>query len=143
MQFLKALLSVIAGLAIGSAVNMGLIAISGHVIPPPAGADMTTAAGISAALPLLEPRHFLFPFLAHALGTLIGAYAAAKIAPASRWLPPMLVGAFFFFGGVVSARMIPAPTWFIAADLMLAYFPMAWIGYRLASPNRDTLAGGA
>ena len=27
--------------------------------------------------------------------------------------------------------MIPAPAWFIALDLIVAYIPMAWIGGRL------------
>lgn len=132
MQYLKALLAVIAGLVIGSIVNMGLIMLSGHVIPPPAGADITTTEGLKASLHLFEPKHFVSPFLAHAIGTLVGAFAAAKIAPRSRWIPAMAVGAMFFIGGVISARMLPAPTWFIATDLLLAYFPSAWLGLRLA-----------
>ena len=143
MHFLKALLAVIAGLIVGSVVNMGLITISADVIAPPSGADMTTAEGIKAALPLLEPKHFLFPFLAHAIGTLSGAFVAAKIAPRSGWIPPMTVGAFFFIGGVMAARMIPAPTWFIALDLLLSYFPMAWIGYWLAIQRRYKPTGVA
>ena len=132
MRFLKILLAVIAGLVVGSLVNMGLIMLSGHVIPPPAGADVTTAEGLKASIHLFEPKHFVFPFLAHALGTLVGAFVASKLAPRSGWIPAMTVGALFFLGGVISARMIPAPTWFIATDLLLAYFPAAWIGLRLA-----------
>ena len=56
------ILAVIAGMLLGGVVNMGLIQISGSVIPPPAGADMTTAEGIKAALPLLEPKHLFFLF---------------------------------------------------------------------------------
>ena len=135
MQFLKALLAVIVGLIIGSVVNMGLIMLSGHVIPPPAGVDVTTAEGVKASIHLLDPKHFFFPFLAHALGTLVGAFVASKLAPRSGWLPAMTVGALFFLGGVISARMIPAPGWFIATDLLLAYFPAAGLGFRLSRPR--------
>ena len=31
-----------------------------------------------------------------------------------------------------SPMLIPAPTWFVTVDLVFAYFPMAWIGQRLA-----------
>ena len=48
----------------------------------------------------------------------------------------LVVGAFFFVGGVMAARMIPAPGWFIAADLICAYFPFAWLGHWLARPRR-------
>jgi hypothetical protein len=27
--------------------------------------------------------------------------------------------------------MIPAPTWFIALDLLAAYLPMAWLGIQI------------
>ncbi|MGV8942426.1 MAG: hypothetical protein ACOH1P_12985, partial [Lysobacter sp.] len=93
---------------------------------------MTTAEGIRAALPQLAPRHFLFPFLAHALGALVGAFIAAKLASQYKLIGALIVGALFFVGGIMAARMIPAPTWFIAADLIGAYFPFAWLGYLLA-----------
>jgi len=135
MITLRLILAVVLGLVLGSAVNMALIMVSGAVIPPPAGADMTTAEGIRAALPLLEPRHFLFPFLAHALGTLVGAFVAARLSPGNKRAAALVVGALFFVGGVMAARMIPVPTWFIAVDLIGAYFPFAWLGYLLARPR--------
>ncbi|HTN17867.1 MAG TPA: hypothetical protein VL092_09320 [Chitinophagaceae bacterium] len=69
---LKNLIAVITGIIIGSIVNMALISVSSAVIPPPHGVDMKTAEGLKAAMHLLEPRHFVFPFLAHALGTFAG-----------------------------------------------------------------------
>ena len=137
MPILRLLLAIVAGLIAGSAVNMALVMAGGHIVAPPAGADMTTAEGIRAALPQLAPRHFLFPFLAHALGTLAGAFVAAKLA--SRYKPAagaLVVGVFFLAGGILAARMIPAPGWFIATDLACAYLPFAWLGYLLARPRR-------
>jgi hypothetical protein len=110
MTLLKLILAVVLGLVLGSVANMALVMASGHVIPPPSGADMTTPEGIRAALPQLLPRHFLFPFLAHALGTLVGAFIAARIAPDRKLLAALAVGACFFAGGVIASRMIPAPS---------------------------------
>lgn len=143
MSTLRFILAVVLGLVVGSAINMALITASGHVIPPPAGANMATAEGIRAALPQLEPRHFLFPFLAHALGTLVGAFSAAKLASRHKLTAALVVGALFFVGGILAARMIPAPTWFIAVDLIGAYIPFAWIGYLLARPRQQTPASVA
>ena len=42
---IKNILAVIAGLLVGSIVNMALITISGKVIPPPTDADITTMEG--------------------------------------------------------------------------------------------------
>lgn len=137
MLTLRIVLAVVAGLVLGSVVNMALITAGGHLVPAPAGADMTTAEGIRLALPQLQPWHFLFPFLAHALGTLVGAFAAARLAPKYRPVCALTVGALFFVGGILAARMIPAPVWFIALDLVGAYFPCAWLGYLLARPRQQ------
>ena len=143
MTILKLILAVVLGLVLGGITNMALVMASGHVIPPPAGADMTTAEGIRAALPQLEPKHFLFPFLAHAVGTFVGAFISAKIAPQHKLAGAMIVGSFFFVGGIMAARMIPAPTWFIATDLIGAYFPFAFLGFVLARPRIKRIASVA
>lgn len=132
MVILRSIVAVVAGVVLGSLVNMAFVMASGHVIPPPAGADMTTMEGLSAAMPLLEPRHFLFPFLGHALGTLVGAFVAAKISHSHALLCAGIVGAFFLVGGILASRMIPAPTWFVVLDLIGAYLPFAWLGHWLA-----------
>ena len=59
-KFLRMLLAIVLGVVVGSVINMALIALSGKVIPPPAGADVTTMAGLKASLLLFEPKHFLF-----------------------------------------------------------------------------------
>lgn len=129
---LKNILAIVAGLAIGSVVNMGLITVSGHAIAPPAGADMTTTEGLKAAMHLFEPKHFVFPFLAHALGTLVGAAFAALIAASRKLGIAMTIGAVFLAGGLSMVLMLPSPRWFDALDLGVAYLPMAWLGWKLA-----------
>jgi hypothetical protein len=81
---------------------------------------------------LLAPRHFVFPWLAHAVGTLVGALVAARLARSHRLPLAMIVGVVFLAGGIMAAQMIPAPAWFVALDLVGAYLPMAWLGARLA-----------
>ena len=130
--FLRGLLAVVLGLIAGSAVNMGLIVLGGQLLPPPAGMDLTTTEGLRAAMPLLEPRHFLFPFLAHALGTLAGALLATWVSGRASKIPALLIGLLFLAGGVASCFMLPAPRWFEVLDVLLAYIPFAWLGYLIA-----------
>jgi hypothetical protein len=130
---LRNILAVVAGIAIGSIVNMGLINMSATAIPPPAGADVTTMEGLKASMHLFEPKHFIFPFLAHALGTLVGAAVAARIAASRKFELAIVIGALFLAGGIGSVMMLPSPTWFNVLDLGGAYFPMAWIGWKLAT----------
>lgn len=130
------ILAVIVGLVGGSIVNMTLIVISGQVIPPPEGADITTMEGLKASMHLFEPKHFLFPFLAHALGALVGALIAALIAASQKMNLALVVSAFFLLGGIVNVAMLPSPAWFSALDLIAAYLPMGWLGGKLAMSFR-------
>ncbi|GAA4140933.1 hypothetical protein GCM10022216_20500 [Sphingobacterium kyonggiense] len=129
---LRNILAVILGLVLGSIVNGALITISGHVIPPPEGVDVTTEEGLKAGMHLFKPINFLFPFLAHALGTLVGAFVASKIAANRKLLFAMVIGLAFFIGGIMTIFMLPSPTWFSIVDATLAYFPMAYLGYLFA-----------
>lgn len=130
---LRNVLGFIIGFAAGTIVNMGLITLGPHVFPPPPGANMATPEGIAAAMPLLEPRHFVFPFLAHALGTLVGAFVAYVMAASHRAAFAWALGVLTLAGGIGAAFMIPAPKGFIALDLIVAYLPMAWLAIRLGA----------
>lgn len=132
-NLLRNVLAVIAGIVIGSAVNMGLISIGPTLVPPPPGVDMTTAEGLRAAIHLMEPRHYIMPFLAHALGTLAGALTAYLLSATNKRLVAYLIGVVFLCGGVAAAFIIPAPAWFVALDLVVAYLPMAWLGIQIGS----------
>jgi hypothetical protein len=127
----KNILAVIAGLVLGSVVNMGLIMLSGYIIPPPGGADVTTMEGLKESIHLFEPKHFIFPFLAHALGTFFGALIASLIAANHKMKMALIIGALFLIGGLTNIFMIPSPTWFIILDLVGAYILMAWLGFKL------------
>lgn len=129
---LRSILAIIIGLPLGGIVNMALVIIGPKIIPPPPGVDVTKVESIAANIHLFEPQHFLFPFLAHALGTMAGAMVAYLIAVKKRLLFSLAIGVLFLIGGIAAASMIPAPTWFIALDLGVAYLPMAWIGALLA-----------
>lgn len=129
---LRNIFGIVAGLLLGSVVNMAFVAISSSVIAPPAGADMTTVEGLSAAMPRLEAKHFVFPFLAHALGTLTAALVAAQVAVRHKMPIALGIGGLFLVGGIAASTMIPAPAWFIALDLVAAYLPMAWLGAKIA-----------
>ena len=83
-NLLRNVLALLAGIAIGGGVNMALITLSPWLIPHPAGVDVSSAEGLGKAMHLFQPRHFIMPFLAHAVGTLAGALAAYLIAASHK-----------------------------------------------------------
>jgi len=126
MTILRNILAFIVGAAAGGMVNMGII-IAGMAIQQPPGSGSTDANAVAASIHLYEPKHFITPFLAHALGTLVGALVAYLIAASYKTVFAYAVGVLTLIGGVAACFMIPAPTWYMVLDLVGAYIPMAWL----------------
>lgn len=130
-SLLRNILALVIGIVLGSAVNMALITLSPSIIVPPPGVNVRDATSLAASMHLFEARHFAMPFLAHAMGTLVGALAACLIAATYKRQLAYAIGAVFLAGGIAASFMIPAPKWFIALDLLLAYIPMAWLAIQI------------
>lgn len=130
---LKNMLAVLAGAILGSVVNMGIIMMSSSIIPPPDGADVTTVEGLKASMHLFQPKHFIMPFLAHAVGTLAGAMITAWLAASRKMMLALGIGVLFLAGGIANVLMLPSPTWFSVLDLAGAYLPMSFLGWKIVS----------
>ncbi len=130
---LKNIIGLLAGLVIGYIVNMSIIMLSGFLVTPPEGHDMQTIEGLQAAMPFMTWKHYIMPFLAHAIGTGVGAYFAARIAATYKLVFALVTGAFFLAGGVSMVMMLPSPMWFNITDIALAYIPMALMGWKVAT----------
>lgn len=128
---IRNILAVIAGWLGGSIINLGLIQL-GHLVFPMVGVDPNDMDALAAAMPGLSFEYFIFPFLAHALGTLAGATIAGLIAANRKMIFALSIGVLFLLGGIYVNYLLPGPTWFAATDIILAYIPMAWIGGKLA-----------
>ncbi|WP_108807608.1 hypothetical protein [Aquimarina spinulae] len=130
-SILKNILAVIAAWLGGSIINIALIK-AGHKLIPIQGIDPNDMDALTAVMPSLGFEHFIFPFLAHALGTLTGATIAGLIAASHKMKFSLGIGGLFLFGGIMVNYMLPGPTWFAVADIVIAYIPMAWIGGKIA-----------
>lgn len=130
------ILALLAGIFLGSVVNIMLVNIGPVIIPLPEGADVSSIEGVKESMKLFTPMNFLFPFLGHAIGTLFGALVAARLAACRNLRVALGVGLFFLLGGIAANSMIGGPVWFQVADLALAYIPMAYLGASLAGASK-------
>jgi hypothetical protein len=135
---IRNIIAVVIGLVIGSAVNGLIIMMGPSIIPPPEGVDVTTTEGLVASMHLMGPEHFIMPFLAHALGTFVGALVAAGIAVHHRFKIALGIGLVFLLGGFYMVLILPAPVWFSILDLFGAYLPMAYLAGKII----DNKSGG-
>lgn len=128
---IKNILAVILGIVIGGGINMLIVTYGGAVVPAPEGVDPSDVESIKANLHLYEAKHFAVPFLAHALGTLVGAIVAFMLAANRKAMCAYIIGVVFLLGGIAMAVMLQGPVWFISLDVLVAYIPMAWLGAKI------------
>jgi hypothetical protein len=119
----------LGGCVFGSVVNMGLIIAGNQLIPMADGMNPMDAT-------MWEIKYFVFPFLAHAIGTLVGAFIVARYAASYHMILSIFVGVFFLLGGISMVLIMPAPLWFILLDISLAYIPMGWYGWKLTGQDK-------
>lgn len=135
MNIVRNILAVIVGLVVGSMVNMAIIAAGHAIMPPPAGFDGNSMEGVATTIHLLQPVDFIVPFLAHAVGPFVGVLVAMFIAASSRKVIVIILGCLFLAGGIAANIMIPAPMWYRVVDVVLAYIPMAFLGWKLSGKD--------
>jgi len=103
----KNVLTVIASIVVDSIVNMEIILLGSSSSPSPEGMTMEN---IAEYIHLFKLQDFIFPFLTHALGTLVGAIVEVTIAAIHKNKFTLALGAWFLAGGIANCFMIPSPT---------------------------------
>tara|TARA_B100000427_G_C15251921_1_gene482582 strand:- start:275 stop:664 length:390 start_codon:yes stop_codon:yes gene_type:complete len=123
-------ISLIVGVVIGSLVNMGILMLGQELIPLTDGMDPLNAKN-------WELKYFLFPFFAHAIGTIAGSFITVKMVTSHKMYCGIGIGIWFLLGGVMMVSIMPAPIWFIILDLTVSYIPMGWLGWFIAKRSQS------
>ena len=124
-QILKNIGIVIFGLIIGMIVNMALIILGGIVFVPSENFEPMNALD-------WDLKYFIFPFLAHGIGTFSGSLTVSKLSKRSNIVLPLFIGIYFLAGGIYMASLLPAPAWFVYLDIIICYIPMALLGWEIS-----------
>ena len=119
MKFFRTFIAIVIGLFIGATVNMSLIKLGNFLFPITGTFEEFYISGDCTIY------HFIFPFLAHALGTLVGTLIAILISNDHKKISSFIVGVFFLAGGISVNLMISSPLWYSVVDIILAYIPMS------------------
>ena len=133
MKIIRNIIGVIAGVLIGSYVNMFIVNLGPTFFPLPEGVNITTEEGLKAGMAYMKPEHFIAPFLAHAIGTLVATFLAALIVVHRRKNITRVISLLYMAGGAYMVAILSSPMWFNLLDLIVAYFPIGMLGYWLAT----------
>lgn len=132
MSYIRGLFSILAGLVAGAGLNVAIVGISTALYPPPPDLDPEDVAAIGAYVAGLPAGAFLIVLAGHFVGTLFGAWLAARLAGRTPALVAGVVAAVFLAAGIANLTSIPHPPWFQVVDL-LAYPAAGWLAARVAA----------
>jgi VIT1/CCC1 family predicted Fe2+/Mn2+ transporter len=128
----------VVGLFLGAMCNMGVLMLGPYVISPLPGINHLDINDLRYNIHLFEAKHYVMPFLAHAIGTLVGAFIAVKLcllfhlSKQQAILSAAIIGAMFLWAGIETSLTIHSPLTPMLVDAILCYIPMALAGYWLA-----------
>lgn len=127
MKIVRGILAIIVGIVAGSVLNGVILLLSFAVLGAPEGLNIFDAESVKANAGSFTTANFVGTLFAHQMGTLLGAFVAAKIAPSYRMIFAVAIGVWFLLGGIYAATVVAAPVWFVVIDLAL-YIPTAFVG---------------
>ena len=119
---------VVLSLVFGSLINGLIIYIAPLIIKYPEGVSFATEASTIQSMKLLQPIHFIIPFVAHALGTFISTLLMAIYVKNNFLKLAFFISVLYLFAGILNVIMYPSPIWFIVLDLVVAYIPLGYLG---------------
>ena len=132
---LRNVVAVVVGLALGMAVNLGLIQLNVQVLNPmPAGMDMNDPEQFNAYLATLPTSAFVVTMLAHLGQALVGGWVAARFGASRPMLLAMIIGVLSLAGGIAAMMMFKGPDWMVV-ELPL-YLVVAWFAGRIEQKRR-------
>lgn len=137
---LKNILVSVGGFILGNMVNMATLILGMKIIPAPEGVKITDPQSFIDHADKFTSMHFIFPLLAHALGTFVAAYFICKLVSDKQKVFAIGTGLVFLALGIMNLQNIPHPTWFAVVDLFLSYIPMALFGYFVAMKTSQTVS---
>jgi hypothetical protein len=62
----------------------------------------------------------------------MGVLIAMIIQRSNSKIIPIIITSAYLIGGIMMVVQIPSPLWFDVLDLVGAYLPMGYLGYRVA-----------
>jgi hypothetical protein len=129
---IRKILAVVMGIVAGGVFNMAMVTASHAVYPLPEGLDPNDFEAFKAHVEAngMPTGALIMVLVAHAGGSFVSGFVCGLIARRSWYVAAVLLGILWTCGGIAMLMMLPAPTWFAVADVVL-YVPAALLGVKL------------
>ncbi|OLC51001.1 MAG: hypothetical protein AUH43_03705 [Acidobacteria bacterium 13_1_40CM_65_14] len=134
----RSVLAVLTGMVVAALVVAIVEAISSQIYPLPRGLNAADPVAMREYIKTLPAGAFVFVLIGWALGTLAGAWTAARLAGHSPQLHGNIVGTLLLGTGVANMLMLPHPAWVWILGV-ITFVACGYGGGRLAARARPSV----
>lgn len=130
---MKNVISALVGIIVAFAITMGFEWLGSQIFPLTEGSDPTNMAWLKSNMDKIPIGAMNAVIAAHFLGIMGGMFIAGLTSKVSM-VPAYVVGFVMITGTLTNLIMIPHPTWFMIADVIMV-FAGFFFGKSLAQRN--------
>lgn len=127
---IKNVLAVLLAIFAAGIITFSIVVLGHSIIPTPDGIDTNDFESIKSNFHLFEVKHFLFPLIAHALGTLVASYLVSRFAKTYKLWFAIGIGILFMCASLSLSLRIGQFNWIGIVEI-LQYIPVSLLGYTI------------
>lgn len=126
--WVRNIFSVVLAIGVAAIVGSAIVILGHSIIPVPEGIDTNDIDSLRSNFHLFELKHFLFPLLAHALGTFAAAYVVSRFAGSHHLFLSLGLGIIFMLASL--ALSFKLGHWPLIGIIdIVQYIPVSFLGY--------------
>ena len=127
---IRNILAVILAIFAAAIITFSIIVLGHEIVPTPDGMDTNDVESIKSNFHLFELKHFLFPLIAHGLGTLVASYLVARFAKTHKFWFALGIGVVFMLASLSLSLKIAHFNWIGIVEIA-QYIPISFLGYKI------------
>ena len=120
-----------------SIITFSIIVLGHSIVPTPDGIDTNNFESIKSNFHLFQAKHFLFPLLAHVLGTFVSSYLLSRFAKTYKFWFAIGIGIIFMLASLSLSLRIGHLNW-IGIIEIAQYIPVSVLGYEVWQRTSST-----
>ena len=129
--------AVLLAILAAAIITFSIIVLGHSLIPTPAEIDTNDFESMKANFHLFEVKHFLFPLIAHGLGTFVASYLVARFAKTYKFWLALGIGVIFMLASLSLSIRIGHFNWIGVVEIA-QYIPMSFLGYKVWQRSNST-----
>ena len=129
-SLLRSVFAIIVAVLAAAIIAFSINVIGHYIIPPPEAIDTNDFESIKNNFHLFQWQHFIFPLLAHAVGTFVASYLISSLVAKHKMWFALALGIIFTLASLSLSWRIGHFNWIGIVEIA-QYIPISILGFKV------------